>query len=107
MKRILGRTTDTLRFRTGAVLSGLSLIHIIKDFDVKQYQIVQEKDDSLLVRLIKGRTYADNDTERLHKILRDSVGEAVEIEFEFMDSMPSTEGRKWKFVISRVQTQTR
>ncbi len=107
MKKILGRTTDTLHFRTGAVLSGLSLIHIIKDFDVKQFQIVQEKDDFLLVRLIKGSTFADKDAEHLHKILSDSIGGTVEIEFEFMDSMPTTEGKKWKFVISRVQTQTR
>jgi phenylacetate-CoA ligase len=101
MKKILGRTTDTLRFKTGAVLSGPSLIHIMKDFDVKQYQIVQEKDDLLIVKLIKGETFVDKDAEQLYKILSSSAGEAVEIKFEFVESIPTTASGKWKFVISR------
>ena len=101
MKKILGRTTDILRFKTGAVLSGPSLVHVMKDFDVKQYQIVQEKDDSLLVKLIKGKTFVDKDAEQLYKILRNSAGKAVEIKIEFVESIPTTPSGKWKFVISR------
>jgi phenylacetate-CoA ligase len=102
MKKILGRTTDILRFKTGAVLSGPSLTLIFKDFDIKQYQIVQEKDDLLLVKLIKGNNFDDNDTERLHKILRNYAGKAVEVRFEFVQSIPTTKSGKWKFIISHV-----
>jgi len=102
MKQILGRTTDILRFKNGAVLSGPSLTLVFKDFDIKQFQLVQERDDSLLVKVIKGKTYVDDDTRRLRKTLEDIVGEGIEIRFEFVDSISTTKSGKWKFIISNV-----
>ena len=102
MKQILGRTTDMLRFSNGAVLSGPSLTVIFKDFDFKQFQLVQDRDDLLLVRVIKGKTYVDEDTRRLQKILEDVIGEGVEIRFEFLDFISPTKSGKWKFIISHV-----
>jgi phenylacetate-CoA ligase len=102
MKQVLGRTTDMLRFSNGAVLSGPSLTVIFKDFDFKQFQLVQDRDDTLLVRVIKGETFVDEDTRRLHKILEDVIGEGVEIRFEFVDFISPTKSGKWKFIISHV-----
>jgi len=102
MKQILGRTTDILRFRNGAVLSGPSLTLIFKDFDIKQFQLVQKKDDLLLVRVIKGETFVDGDARRLRKTLEDIAGKGVEIRFEFVDFISPTKSGKWKFIISHV-----
>jgi phenylacetate-CoA ligase len=102
MRQILGRTTDMLRFSNGAVLSGPSLTVIFKDFDFKQFQLVQDRDDSLLVRVIKGETFVDEDARRLRKILEDVIGEGVEIRFEFVDFISPTKSGKWKFIISYV-----
>jgi len=102
MKQVLGRTTDMLRFSNGAVLSGPSLTVIFKDFDFKQFQLVQERDDLLLVRVIKGKTFVDEDIRRLHRILEDVIGEGVEIRFEFVNFISSTKSGKWKFIISHV-----
>jgi len=102
MKKILGRTTDILRFKTGAVLSGPSLTLILKDFDITQYQLVQKKHDLLLVRLIRGKSYVDGDTKRLRKILENAIGKGVEIRFAFVDSIPTTRSGKWKFIVSHV-----
>jgi len=102
MKQILGRTTDILRFRNGAVLSGPSLTLIFKDFDIKQFQLVQKKDDLLLVRVIKGEAFVDGDARRLRKTLEDIAGKGVEIRFEFVDFISPTKSGKWKFIISHV-----
>jgi len=102
MKKILGRTTDILRFKTGAVLSGPSLTLIFKDFDIKQYQLVQKKHDLLLVKLVRGKSYKNEDTKRLRKILDNAVGKGVEIRFKFVDSIPTTKSGKWKFIVSHV-----
>ena len=101
MKQVLGRTTDMLRFSNGAVLSGPSLTVIFKDFDFKQFQLVQDRNDSLLVRVIKGETFVDEDARRLRKILEDVIGEGVEIRFEFVDFISPTKSGKWRFIISR------
>jgi len=96
------RTTDMLRFSNGAVLSGPSLTLVFKDFDFKQFQLVQDRDDLLLVRVIKGETFVDEDARRLHRILEDVIGEGVEIRFEFVDFISPTKSGKWKFIISHV-----
>jgi len=102
MKQVLGRTTDMLRFSNGAVLSGPSLTVIFKDFDFKQYQLVQDRGDLLVVRVIKGKTFVDGDERRLQKILEGVVGRGVEIRFEFVDYISPTKSGKWKFIISHV-----
>jgi phenylacetate-CoA ligase len=75
---------------------------VFKDFDFKQFQLVQDRDDLLLVRVIKGKTYVDEDTKRLRKILEDVIGQGVEIRFEFVDFISPTKSGKWKFIISLV-----
>jgi len=102
MKKILGRTTDILRFRTGAVLSGPSLTLIFKDFDIKQYQVVQTSDDCMVVKVVKGKAYSEKDTKKIYRVLKDAVGDEVEVKFEFVDSIPPTKSGKWKIVISQV-----
>jgi len=103
MKKILGRTTDILHFKNGAVLSGPSLTLIFKDFDIKQYQVVQTSDDSMVVRILKGKTYSDKDTREIFHVLKKSVGAEVEVKFEFVDNIPSTKSGKWKIVIREVK----
>ncbi len=102
MKKILGRTTDILRFKTGAVLSGPSLTLIFKDFDIRQYQVVQTSDDSMVVKIIKGKTYSGEDTEKICRILKGAVGGEVNVRFEFVNYIESTKSGKWKIVISRL-----
>lgn len=103
MKKILGRTTDILRFSNGAVLSGPSFTLIFKDFDIKQYQVVQTDDDSMVVKIIKGKTYSEKDTENIYRVLKNAVGDEVEVKFEFVDYISPTKSGKWKIVISQVK----
>lgn len=103
MKKILGRTSDILRFRTGAVLSGPSLTLIFKDFDIKQYQVVQTSDDSMVIRIVRGKTYSDKYTGEIYRVLKKSVGAGVEVKFDFVDHIPPTKSGKWKIVIKKVK----
>lgn len=100
LKNIVGRTTDVLRFKNGAVISGL--FHFLKDFDIRQYQVVQTGDDSMVVKIVKGKTYSENDTKQIYRVLKDAVGDEVEVKFEFVDRIPPTKSGKWKIVISMV-----
>ena len=76
---------------------------IIKDFDIKQYQVVQTSDDSMVVKIIRGKTYNDNHTRELSRILEKSVGANVEVKVDFVEYIPPTESGKWKIVIRNVK----
>lgn len=103
MKKILGRTTDILQFKTGAVLFGPSLTLIFKDFDIKQYQVVQTSNDAMVVRIIEGKTYSQKDTQKIYEVLKGAVGDEVEIKFEFVDYIQPAKSGKWKIVVSQIQ----
>jgi phenylacetate-CoA ligase len=103
MKKIMGRTTDILRFKTGAVLSGPSLTLIFKDFDIKQYQVVQTSDDSMVLKIIKGKNFNERDAENIYEVLKDAAGNEVEVKFEFTDYIQPTKSGKWKIVIREVE----
>ncbi len=101
LKSIVGRTTDILRFKSGAVISGL--FHFLKDFDIKQYQVVQTKNDSVVLKIIKGKTYTEKDTKAIYRVLRAAVGDDVEVEFDFTNYIEPTRSGKWKIVIKEVE----
>jgi len=75
---------------------------VFKDFDFKQFQLIQDRDDLLVVRVIKGKTCVDEDTRRLQRILENVVGEGVEIRFAFVDFIPTMKSGKWEFIIYHV-----
>lgn len=103
MKRISGRTTDILRFKSGVALSGPSLTLIFKDFDIRQYQVVQTDDDSIVIKMIRGKTYSQKDTKRICQVFKDIAGSDVELTFEFVDYIQPTKSGKWKIVISHLR----
>jgi len=75
---------------------------IFKDFDIKQYQVVQTSDYSMVVKIVKGKTYSDKDTREIYRVLKKSVGVGVEVKLDFADSIQPTKSGKWKIVISKV-----
>lgn len=102
MKSIEGRTTDVIVFNNGVTLSGPALTLVFKDYHIKQYQIIQETKDKLLIKIIKAEGYSDKDTEHFLGIIRAHCGEGVNIETQFVEEIPTTRAGKWRFIISNV-----
>jgi hypothetical protein len=57
----------------------------------------------MVVKIIKGKTYSEKDTEKIYRIFKNAVGDEVEVKFNFVDSIPPTRSGKWKIVISQVK----
>lgn len=69
VKSLRGKITDMIKFGNGMTLSGPGLVMVFKEFPIRQYQIVQLDPHSLLVRIIKGNEYTDQDTSRIVKTM--------------------------------------
>ena len=67
-------------------------------FDVKQYQIIQKSSNSIVCKIIKEKTYKKEDEDFIRKSFYIHVGE-IDIEFDYVDSIPTTESGKYKFII--------
>ena len=106
MKSLEGRTTDLIVFNNGVTLSGPALTLVFKDCHIRQYQVIQEAKDKLVIKVIKAEHYSDRDTEHFLGIIKAHAGEGVEIETQFVDEIPTTKAGKWRFIISKITEET-
>lgn len=102
MESLEGRTTDVISFSNGITLSGPALTLVFKDCHIKQYQVIQEAGDKLVIKVVRAEDYSESDTDHFMKILRAHVGENVDIEIQFVDEIPANKAGKWRFIISHL-----
>lgn len=101
LESVEGRTTDVIVHRSGFVSAPI-LTLIFKNLPVRQYQIIQESKQLIRIKIIKGEGYSQKDTDHVVGILRQYIGEGIEIRVEFVDSIPLTRSGKHRVVISKV-----
>jgi len=100
MKSIEGRITDTLVIGD-KFISSPALTLIFKDLPIKQYQLIQEAEGKIVVKVVRGASYTDAHTEALRKLLRRYVGD-IEVKIMFLDSILPPPSGKHRFIISKV-----
>ena len=102
VESLQGRVTDVIALSNGVTLSGPALTLVFKDCNIKQYQVVQEAKDTLVIRVVKGEGYTEQDTSHFLRVIGAHAGEDVRINVEFVDDIVTTKAGKHRFVISRV-----
>lgn len=102
VKRIDGRITEIIRFSDGTMWSGPVLTLVFAKFDIKQYQVVQNDEDKILLKIVKGNTFSNIDEYNLIQIFNYHVGKHGSIEIEYVDEIPVTKSGKRKFIISKI-----
>jgi len=94
-----GRTTDFLKLNN-TIIGSPVLTVLMGNFDMDQYQIVQEAPDSIICRIVKGRTYnTKSNEEYIRRSFHDHVGQ-INITFDYTDSITATKSGKHKFIIN-------
>jgi len=97
LKKMLGRITDFLKLND-IIIGSPVLTVLMGKFDVKQYQIIQKSSNSIVCKIIKEKAYKREDEDFIRKSFYVHVGE-IDIEFDYVDSIPTTESGKYKFII--------
>ena len=98
LKKIIGRTTDYLKFSNGAIIGTPILTVLFGKFDIIQYQIVQKDPNTILVNIIKGKNYRDNNEKEIQDTFYKHVGD-INIMFNYVDKIETTKAGKWKFIV--------
>lgn len=98
-----GRTTDLLRLPSGAVLGHRLMALFSADSDaVKLFQIHQQADHSIILRVVLGDTAdAPARVEQAAQVLRERIANEVPVSVEHVAALPYN-GGKTKYVISDV-----
>jgi phenylacetate-CoA ligase len=101
IKRIIGRTTERIKFSNGHVLAGPAFTLFFRNFSVKNYQLEQVAHDKLFVNLVRAEGFQDErDIPLIKENLSHHAGPGVSIEVKFMDSIGTSSSGKHRFIIA-------
>lgn len=88
----------------GRLISPSVLTHPFKPMhNIAESQIIQEKVDELLVKIVKRPSYSAADEETLLSGFKERLGDDVKVRISYVDEIPRTANAKFKWVISRIR----
>jgi len=100
LKEIIGRATDSLTLN-GVNIGSPVLTVLMGRFDIQQYQIVQESESSITIKIVKGEHFSKDDEDFIRKSFYNHVGN-IDIKFEYVNSIMPFKGQKHKFIINNL-----
>jgi phenylacetate-CoA ligase len=106
MKSIKGRILDTIITPDGKMLTGEFFPAIFADYHIKgieEYQIIQKKKDKLLIKIIKGKNFNNEEFDFFINIIKKNVGNQMKIEVNFVKKIEFTTSGKHRPVISKIE----
>ena len=98
-----GRVIDLLPTQQGGYVNGqlLATFHWING--IKQYQVIQEKINAFRIRIVSTSSFDEKNLDPMLNTIREKFGDGTSITIEYTDTIPFTEGGKYKLVASDVK----
>jgi len=104
LSEISGRSVDYLRLPDGRELYAAAAAHVIQAAApwVEQYELVQERFDRVVVRLVPDSPPPPEAQTRLRDVLEALLGQGVDVELELVKEIVPDPGMKFRFLRSLV-----
>lgn len=101
IEKIDGRQEDYIILRNGARLGRMD--HIFKDLiNIREAQIRQRTPGEIIIRIVKGKGFAECDETLLLKETRKRVGNDTHIYLEYVNKIERSSNGKLRFVVSEI-----
>ena len=101
VESVLGRVEDVIVTPDGRHVSRMDVPFRYSP-GILEGQIIQEEREKIRINIIKADSYQKEDLEKLLHHMHLRLGDAMEIETGFVDSIPLAENGKKRFVVSRL-----
>ena len=103
LERIVGRVTDTIHLADNSLLPGEFFVYLMLYFatPVAEFQVVQEEDRSLTMRIVRGEDYTPAHEERIREFTG-KYTRGLPMRFEYPEEIERTVSGKLRPVISRI-----
>jgi phenylacetate-CoA ligase len=96
---IQGRSADVIRQPDGSVLNSLIFNHVLKDFPVRQFRVVQDSPSHLRILLVPSAELAANTLSEITVQLRSGIAASMHIDLEVVTELaPLPSGKLRQFV---------
>jgi phenylacetate-CoA ligase len=101
LKVLEGRITDIITTKHGYISTPV-LTLVFEKLPIRQYQVIQESEEKILIKVVRSVGYSEQDTQYILKTMRGHTGADMETKIEFVDDIPASESTgKRRVVISK------
>jgi phenylacetate-coenzyme A ligase PaaK-like adenylate-forming protein len=98
---VLGRAVDKIWLPDGHFINSILFPHMMKDFPVREFMVLQEEDYSVKVRIIPGPNFIQESKSLILETIQKNLPGLL-VEVELVEDIPKTQANKWRPVITRV-----
>jgi len=101
-----GRSVDLFTTPESKIVHGWFFLYIFWEYNkgILQYQVVQEKIDLIVIYLVTNDQFEDKLLDIITQIIK-SKSSRWNVEFKFVDNIPSTLSGKHKFIINKMSAK--
>ncbi|WP_162891515.1 phenylacetate--CoA ligase family protein [Salinibacter ruber] len=112
LKGVTGRVTDMFVHKNGSKVDGRVFNTFLWNLEfVEKYQVVQEKNGNIIVKIVPSRKTSD-EKERHGEAIREIkdkikkvMGKECKVYFQFQEEIPPTDSGKYRYTVSRVDRE--
>jgi phenylacetate-CoA ligase len=102
LRQVVGRRLDLIVTPDGRRIAGALFVHFVKEFAaVRRFQVVQERADTVELRLALDRQLAFAERHRLEGGLRAVLGSSINLRLVEVDDLPLTPSGKFRVVVNQ------
>lgn len=104
LKEVIGRSVDILRTPEGKSVHGWFLLYIFWEYGkgIKEYQVIQEKLDKLVIKIVPEDSFDGKQLDIIKDIIN-KKSKGWTVEFKFVTEIMKTNAGKYKFIISELE----
>jgi phenylacetate-CoA ligase len=102
LEEVIGRNLDGIWLTDGRWIHGNELPHLLKDFPVREFSLVQEKDYEVFLRLVPKRDFTDDHMIEIKRVLLSNL-ENLSVNVSVVESIERTRAFKWRPVSTKVE----
>ena len=103
LDRVEGRVLDMIRTPDGRVVPGEFFARLFREFDaVKQFQIIQERLDTVVIKVVLRTGCRADELPRLDLETQKVLGASITVNVEFVPEIPLTASGKFRVSVSKL-----
>ena len=102
LEEVIGRELDRIWLKSGKWVHGSELPHLLKDFPVREFSLVQEKDYQVRLNLVPKSDFQNEHATEIKQILSSNLV-GLNVEVILVNNVKRTQANKWRPVTSKVE----
>jgi phenylacetate-CoA ligase len=101
LQDVIGRVTDRVWLPTGQWISGIQFPHLLKDYPVREFMLLQRADYSVRLLIVPKDSFSEPSRRGIEKTVVANLP-GLDVRVEVVGDIPRTKSNKWRPVVTEV-----